>query len=430
MFADPLHEIHEKNQAEFQAYGDGEIVATFGQPQAEYAAIRKGAALMDQPHRGVIMLTGKDRLPFLNNLLSNQTFDKQTKAGMAAGSGVHAFLLNAKSGRIITDVNVLERGDATLLELEARLVQSVIDALEKYHFAEQVKISPADYHQISLHGPKAAELLGELSQQPLPELELLASATITLYGTLTIVWRDDPTGVPGYHLLVPTDAVQSVWAKLVALDEANLEQSNSLEMQNPSDSPGRKAGDRSADDAFRSPIPGLPARAIKDLDPTGAVSGEVKTSKRHLRPIGWAAFNAARIEAGRPLFGIDFDDTVLPAETGQMARAVSFTKGCYPGQEIVARMHARNAIARQLTGLKFADDALPIAGAPVMDDQSNTIGGITSSTISPMLSNTAIAIALLKKPFFNPGTVLNVPAEGALRRAVVTELPFLKGNAT
>lgn len=151
---------------------------------------------------------------------------------------------------------------------------------------------------------------------------------------------------------------------------------------------------------------------------------------RRIRPIGWAAFNAARIEAGRPLFGIDFDDTVLPAETGQMARAVSFTKGCYPGQEIVARMHARNAIARQLIGLKFADDALPIAGAPVMDDQSNTIGGITSSTISPMLSNTAIAIALLKRPHFNPGTVLNAPAEGALRRAVVTELPFLKGTAS
>jgi glycine cleavage system aminomethyltransferase T len=54
------------------------------------------------------------------------------------------------------------------------------------------------------------------------------------------------------------------------------------------------------------------------------------------------------------------------------------------------------------------------------------IGGITSSTISPMLSNVAIAIGLLKRPFFAPGTVLNVPAEGAMRKAVVTELPFLK----
>ncbi len=148
--------------------------------------------------------------------------------------------------------------------------------------------------------------------------------------------------------------------------------------------------------------------------------------KRKLRPIGWAAFNAARIEGGRPLFGIDFDDTILPAETGEMDRAVCFTKGCYPGQEIVARMHARKAVAKQIIGLKFADDALPIAGAPVTDDNDNMIGGITSSTISPMRSNIAIAIALLKRPFFAPGTVVNVPAEGSMRKAVVTELPFLK----
>ena len=129
-------------------------------------------------------------------------------------------------------------------------------------------------------------------------------------------------------------------------------------------------------------------------------------------PSAGPRFNAARIEAGRPLLGIDFDDTILPAETGQMSRAVSFTKGCYPGQEIVARMHARQVVAKQIAGLKFADDALPIAGANVTDDQGNIVGGITSSTVSPMLSNTAIAIALLKRPFFNVGSVVNVPARG------------------
>jgi folate-binding protein YgfZ len=148
--------------------------------------------------------------------------------------------------------------------------------------------------------------------------------------------------------------------------------------------------------------------------------------KRPVRPAGWAVFNAARIESGRPLYGIDFDDTALPAETAQLARALSFTKGCYPGQEVVARMHARQQVAKQIVGLKFADDNLPIAGAPITDDQGNTIGGITSSTISPMLSNTAIAIAIAKRPHFAVGTVVNVPAEGAMRKAVVVEMPFLK----
>ncbi len=89
-------------------------------------------------------------------------------------------------------------------------------------------------------------------------------------------------------------------------------------------------------------------------------------------------------------------------------------------------MHARQQVAKQLVGLKFADDALPLAGTAVFDDHSNQIGGVTSSTISPVLSNTAIAIAgFVKKPFIPVGTVVAVPAEGAMRRAVVTDLPFV-----
>src|SRR4051812_41428634 len=157
-----LVDLHRQAEAEFQPYGDIEIVSTFGEPPAEYAAIHKSCGLMDMPFRGFIELTGKDRLPFLNNLLSNQTFDKPTKTGLASGAGVYAFLLNAKSGRIMADVNVIERGERTLLELDARLVEGVRDALEKYRFAEQVKISSAaeSLHEIALHGPGGAAILG------------------------------------------------------------------------------------------------------------------------------------------------------------------------------------------------------------------------------------------------------------------------------
>src|SRR6476620_780878 len=79
---DPLHDLHRQADAEFQPYGDVDIVATFGEPQAEYAAIRKSCGMMDLPQRGVIELTGRDRLSFLNNLLSNQTFDKEKKTGL------------------------------------------------------------------------------------------------------------------------------------------------------------------------------------------------------------------------------------------------------------------------------------------------------------------------------------------------------------
>jgi folate-binding protein YgfZ len=143
-----------------------------------------------------------------------------------------------------------------------------------------------------------------------------------------------------------------------------------------------------------------------------------------LRPIGWAAFNTTRIEAGQSLFGIDFDETFLPAETGRLDSAVSFTKGCYPGQEIVARMHARKQLAKQIAGIRMDGEALPVAGTLIYDEASNQIGAITSSTLSPILSNAAICLGILKRPFFNVGSVLQIPAEGAMRKATVVELPF------
>ena len=118
---------------------------------------------------------------------------------------------------------------------------------------------------------------------------------------------------------------------------------------------------------------------------------------------------------------------VLPVETGQIGRAVSFTKGCYLGQEIVARMHARGQVARQVVGFRLEDDSLPVAGAPVFDPASpdTQVGVVTSSTISPVLSRRAIGFALVKKPFTPAGSKLLVPAEGAVRTAGVVALPFV-----
>jgi folate-binding protein YgfZ len=192
------------------------------------------------------------------------------------------------------------------------------------------------------------------------------------------IFRDDECGVPGYHLIVPADRAQEVWKGFL--------------------------------DQFSNPL---------------------ELGKRRLRPIGWAAYNACRIEAGRPLFDIDFgnsadaEQSVLPAEAGQFARAVSVTKGCYLGQEIVARMHARQQVAKQLVGLRIADDALPMAGATLFDEKQNQVGMVTSSTISPMLSGACVALGYLKKPFFTAGQTVNVAAEGCMRKATVTGLPFL-----
>ncbi|HEX8525032.1 MAG TPA: glycine cleavage T C-terminal barrel domain-containing protein [Tepidisphaeraceae bacterium] len=368
----PLIELHRQAEAETQPYGEIEIVSTFGEPQAEYAAIRKGAALMDLPQRGILEMTGKDRLPFLNNLITNQVWDKQAKQGIEAGKGVYAFLLDARAGRIQADMNVLERGESTWLEMDARLIEPTRLALEKYRFAEQVKIRSrvGELHQIGIHGPGAQAILGE----SIVGLEPTRCASAKLLDIEVTVWRDDPAGVPGYYLIAGAADAQGLWENLI-----------------------EKWG-----------------------QPTDL-------GKRTLRRIGWAAYNAARIEGGRALFGVDFDNSILPAETGELLnRAVSFTKGCYPGQEIVARMHARQQVAKKLVGIRMDGDALPIAGTKILDDKDNEIGGITSSTVSPVLSNVAICLGFLKRPHFNLGTKVRIPAEGSMREGTVVELPFLK----
>ncbi len=370
----PLRQLHEIAEAEFQAYAAIEIVSTFGEPQAEYAAIRKSAALLDEPQRGILELTGADRLSFINNLLTNQTWDKSKKSGLQAGQGVYSFFLNGK-GRIITDAHVIERGDRAWLEMDARFVDIARQSLEKFLFREAVKMTSrvGSLHSLALHGPGTPKLLEEISDAKPRELEQIGSLATRIFDIDVVIWRDDVCSVPGFHLVVEATAAPAIWA-------------------------------------------GLLARFYTDAEP----------ARRRLRPAGWAAYNAARIEGGRPIFGIDFDDTVLPAETGQLGRAVSFTKGCYLGQEIVARMHARGQVARQLVGLRVMEDALPLAGTLLYDDADNQVGGITSSTVSPVMSNACICLGFVKKAFVPVGSVVNVPAEGAMRKATVVELPFVK----
>jgi folate-binding protein YgfZ len=376
----PLRALHEQARAEFQAYANLQIVSTFGEPQAEYSAIHKGCGLLDLPQRGILELTGKDRLPFLNNLLTNQTWDKATKQGLGAGQGVYAYYLNAK-GRIVADMNVLEVGDGrTLLEMDGRMVAPVRAAFDKYLFVEQVTMTDQTglMHEVALLGPRSAELLSQLGTPAVAELKPLGCLLTRIFDAQVIVCRDDLAAVPGYCLLFDAGAARTIWMSLISCFGESAE-----------------------------------------------------LGRRALRPVGWAAFNATRIEAGRPLFDIDFgnsadpEHSVLPAETGQFDRAVSVTKGCYLGQEIVARMHARQQVAKQLVGLRMQDDSLPMAGAALIDDKQNQVGVVTSSTISPVLSNAAICLGYVKRPLFVEGTVLQVPAEGAMRQATVVKTPFV-----
>jgi folate-binding protein YgfZ len=154
-----------------------------------------------------------------------------------------------------------------------------------------------------------------------------------------------------------------------------------------------------------------------------------------LRRCGWFAWNIARIEGGTPVYNIDFGPESLPAETGVLHDRVSFTKGCYLGQEIVARMHARGHSKQALVSLVVerveegepALALLPERGAALLAPgpdgaepaEPAIVGAITSSCLSPMRSGEPIALGAVKQSHASPGTALLAEAGGRTLRAVV-----------
>lgn len=143
------------------------------------------------------------------------------------------------------------------------------------------------------------------------------------------------------------------------------------------------------------------------------------------RPIGWYALNMARVEQGVPVFMIDFDTHNLPHETSLIASRVRFDKGCYLGQEIVARMESLGQPKKRIMQLKMDSEDLPIAGTQIWHDElanGTPVGGVTSSAISPLRGGIPVVIAMIDKQHSIPDTTLYMYVGNELVRAVTEDL--------
>ncbi len=140
--------------------------------------------------------------------------------------------------------------------------------------------------------------------------------------------------------------------------------------------------------------------------------------------IGDAARETLRVEMGTLRYGVDVDDTTVVLETGVDA-AVSFTKGCYIGQEIIARIHFRGHVAKKLAGLILDENARIAPGDNLKSATGKNAGRITSTVFSPIL-NKRIALAIVRYEFLQPETELLVVSGENELRAKVAELPFVK----
>ena len=391
--ADDLQQLLESMGATFMPYGPDaagaaglRIVDVFGAYELEYAAIHKGVGIMHVPHRGLLEMRGADVRDYLHRLMT------QDINPMRGGESRRAFQLNVK-GRIIADT-VVHFGDAsTWVEADVFDLDELHEQLDARLFAEDASIVNITESRtvLALHGPHSAGLLAAVSGDGAsPVVEMPGTHhVLDIAGHAVTATRRDECGVPGVYLFAPSASAANVYTAL--LDAAGYDR----DAPDPSD------------------------------DPQGAAeSARRRRDSLRGRPIGWLAYNTARIEAGTPIFHIDFGPDSLPAETGLLDDAVSFTKGCYLGQEIVARMHSLGHPRRVLVGLRFDDDLLPIAGTQVFNaaDEAAVIGAVTSSAVSPVLGNKTIALAVVKWGNHTSGSAVVAPAEGRMAGAAVVEL--------
>jgi folate-binding protein YgfZ len=280
---------------------------------------------------------------------------------LIAGSGCEAFVTNVK-GRILGHLWI-EAGDTALrLDFGTVATERLLTHLERYIINEDVVVTDrsSDLGELLVIGPRAAESL------------------------------------------VPLSADVRRLAPLQHLDVAGP-------------SSGIRVSRRGVDD--------LPAYVV--CGPHG-VLGEAweKIKEAGARPAGATIWSALRIEAGLPIWGVDLTDENLAQEAGRSASAISFTKGCYLGQEPIARLDAMGHVNRELRSLRITGEAIPSPGAGVFADAAGSaaVGGVTSAAMS-FGSDGPVALALVRSSVSAPGSAVFVEAATTLAPATVFWAP-------
>jgi folate-binding protein YgfZ len=283
---------------------------------------------------------------------------------LKAGEGCYAAYLTPQ-GRMITDLVIHELGDVMLLALPVATTPAVLARLDQFIFSEDVQLGDvsATWAAVDVIGPASANLLASRFALPLDQVAALAphGAMRAADGDEPLILRRiDEFGLLAFELVADRSRMQDIEASLRAV-------------------------------------------GILDLDEDGA--------------------EALRVEAGVPRFGRDMDEETIPLEAGIEDRAISFSKGCYVGQEVIIRVLHRGhgRVARKLVGLAWSPTGnVPAVASAILAD-SKEVGTITSSVWSPALQR-PIALAYLKRDFVAPGTHVTT-SSGA--DAEVVPLPFV-----
>lgn len=376
----PLDQTHQRLSADMVIRDDWSVPANYGDTLFEYAVVREsGAGLIDHSARGRILVRGSEAVQFLNGLITN---DMKT---LAEHSWMSAAFPNVQ-GRLIASIRVVRLADEAvdqtapsagrrhapagiskfLIETEPATHQRVLKTIERFTLAGDFQVLDVTA-QTALLTVQGKES-GEIVRSVLGE----TAAGLVAKGALQTVWQEsDLMLIRGTH---------------------------------------------TGEDGFDLIVNSEPAtRLWNSLQAAGA------------RPVGYDALEMLRIEAGSPRYGIDMDESNVVTEA--LDDAVSYTKGCYVGQEIIARIKYRGHVAKKLSGLRFDRAVKVAAGAAIKSVDNKEIGRLTSSTYSPHLGRT-IALGYLKYDYLAPETQVKIVSEQGDIEAQVAALPFVSRATT
>ena len=340
-----LQSYHDFDGALFRNEAGWSVPAGYRSVDAEERVARTRAGMVDLSDRAKIALTGSERVPFLDGLV---TPDLKI---LTPGTSAYGLLLNEKS-RVLGDLRAYALPDSLVLDIEAAQKDRVLGILEKARVSDDVEfrdLGPAGHLEVL--GPNADSTIGSVLGVEVRGISRNAFLTVTSgrYRS-THVGRVQSTGTTGYTIWSPDSSLSDEWEKF---------------------------------------------------------------SRAGVSPIGRDALELLRIEAGIPRFGADMDENTLALEVAPES-ALSFTKGCYVGQEVVIRV---------LLGLRADGDLAPVHGDRVSND-GREVGFVTSAAWSPSLGG-VIALAILRVDAVTPNGVLFIDRGGWALRARLSSLPFL-----
>jgi aminomethyltransferase len=335
-----LSEAHRKNGATMGVWFGCALPDSFGDWQAEYRALREGVGLIDKNYRAYLSFTGPDRTRYLNAILTNDI------KGLQENHGNVSLFLNPQ-GHIQAEIETHAWPEELFCVSFAMIRERLVPALDNYIIMDDVMLTDrtGEYGTLALEGPKAADVVAALTGVRLQDLAELESRQVSVNGIACRLVRRTPGSNPSGEFLSAREHLQPLW------------------------------------------------KTLQD-----AVQG------RGGRPVGFKALNSVRLEQGIPWYGYDFGEKQIPHEAGLENSHISYTKGCYTGQEIVERVRSRGQVNRVRVSLRFDSAAPSAANTPLMSE-GKEIGYITRTGFSPALA-APIGMGYVRREKSAPGATL------------------------